>query len=50
MHLLALERYDTGISLDALISTAAAIEEALGEVLPSQVLRAGPRWREGAAW
>jgi hydroxymethylglutaryl-CoA lyase len=35
----------TGIDLDALIDTAAAAERIIGRVLPSQVLRAGPRSR-----
>ena len=35
----------TGIDLDALIDAAAAAERIIGRVLPSQVLRAGPRSR-----
>jgi hydroxymethylglutaryl-CoA lyase len=34
---------DTGISLEALLETAAEAERAVGHPLPSQVLRAGPR-------
>jgi hydroxymethylglutaryl-CoA lyase len=36
---------DTGIDLDALIDAAADAERIIGRVLPSQVLRAGPRSR-----
>jgi hydroxymethylglutaryl-CoA lyase len=36
---------DTGINLDAMIDAAAAAERIVGRVLPSQVLRAGPRGR-----
>jgi hydroxymethylglutaryl-CoA lyase len=35
----------TGIDLDALIDAAADAERIVGRVLPSQVLRAGPRSR-----
>lgn len=49
-HLLALEGYDSGIDLNLLISAAAQIETALGATLPSQVLRAGARWRGHEAW
>ncbi len=35
----------TGIDLDALIAAAADAERIIGRVLPSQVLRAGPRTR-----
>jgi len=50
VHLLALEGYETDIDLDALIATAQGIEAALGATLPSQVLRAGPRWRGQEPW
>ena len=36
---------DTGISLEALLEAAAEAERAVGHLLPSQVLRAGPRTR-----
>jgi hydroxymethylglutaryl-CoA lyase len=36
---------DTGIDLEALIDAAADAERIIGRVLPSQVLRAGPRSR-----
>jgi len=36
---------DTGIDLDAMIDAAADAERIIGRVLPSQVLRAGPRSR-----
>jgi hydroxymethylglutaryl-CoA lyase len=35
----------TGIDLDALIAAAEDAERIIGRVLPSQVLRAGPRSR-----
>jgi hydroxymethylglutaryl-CoA lyase len=36
---------DTGIDLDALIGVAEMAEKMLDKVLPSGVLRAGPRTR-----
>ena len=36
---------DTGIDLDAMIEAAAEAERLVGRMLPSQVLRAGPRTR-----
>jgi hydroxymethylglutaryl-CoA lyase len=50
VHLFQLEGYEHGIDLDGLIAAAAAIESALGATLPSQVLRAGARWRGHEAW
>ena len=50
VHLLTLEGYDHGINLGLLIEAAAEIESALNATLPSQVLRAGPRWGEFEPW
>jgi hydroxymethylglutaryl-CoA lyase len=45
VHMLHDMGLDTGIDLDALIAVAAEAEKLLGRVLPSGVLRAGPRTR-----
>jgi len=45
VHLLADSGVETGIDLDALLEAAALAERLVGRTLPSQVLRAGPRWR-----
>jgi hydroxymethylglutaryl-CoA lyase len=45
VHMLHDMGMDTGIDLDALIAVAAEAEKLLGRVLPSGVLRAGPRTR-----
>ncbi|WP_166354848.1 hydroxymethylglutaryl-CoA lyase [Phytoactinopolyspora limicola] len=36
---------DTGVDLDALVEVAEMAERFVGHTAPSQVLRAGPRWR-----
>lgn len=45
VHMLHDMGIDTGIDLDALIAVAAEAEKLLGRILPSGVLRAGPRTR-----
>lgn len=45
VHMLHDMGMDTGIDLDALIAVAAEAEKLLGRILPSGVLRAGPRTR-----
>lgn len=45
VHMLHDMGMDTGIDLDALIAVAAEAEKLLGRMLPSGVLRAGPRTR-----
>ena len=45
VHMLHDMGIDTGIDLDALIAVAAEAEKLLGRMLPSGVLRAGPRTR-----
>ncbi len=45
VHLFHAEGLTTGIDLDALIDTASTVESALGNRLPSHMLRAGPRFR-----
>jgi hydroxymethylglutaryl-CoA lyase len=45
VHMLHDMGIDTGIDLDSLIETAELAEKLLGRVLPSGVLRAGPRTR-----
>jgi hydroxymethylglutaryl-CoA lyase len=45
VHMLHDMGIDTGIDLDRLIATAELAEKLLGRVLPSGVLRAGPRTR-----
>jgi hydroxymethylglutaryl-CoA lyase len=45
VHMLHDMGIDTGIDLDALIAVAVQAEKMLGRMLPSGVLRAGPRTR-----
>jgi hydroxymethylglutaryl-CoA lyase len=45
VHMLHDMGIDTGIDLDALIAVAVEAEKLLGRILPSGVLRAGPRTR-----
>jgi hydroxymethylglutaryl-CoA lyase len=45
VHLVEDMGVDTGIDLDAMIDAAATAERIVGRMLPSQVLRAGPRTR-----
>jgi hydroxymethylglutaryl-CoA lyase len=44
VHLLTIMGLRTGIDLDRLIDVSSWLERTLGVALPSQVLRAGPRW------
>ncbi|MFK8023988.1 MAG: hydroxymethylglutaryl-CoA lyase [Ilumatobacter sp.] len=44
VHLFHAEQFDTGIELDALVTTARATQSRLGVELPSRMLRAGPRF------
>ena len=41
----ALEGYDTGVDLDALIATAQMLPGIIGHDIPGQVAHAGPRLR-----
>lgn len=45
VHMLEDMGIATGVDLDALIGCARFAEELVGRELPSQVLRAGPRWK-----
>lgn len=45
VHLLDGMGVETGVDLDALLAVSAALERDLGMVLPSHLLRAGPRFR-----
>jgi hydroxymethylglutaryl-CoA lyase len=44
VHLLTIMGLRTGIDLDRMIEVSSRLERTLGVQLPSQVLRAGPRW------
>lgn len=45
VHMLELMGYDTGMNLDALLAMSTRLEELVQRTLPSQLLRAGPVWK-----
>lgn len=45
VHALHLEGYETGVNLEALIAAAQGLPSIIGEDIPSQIARAGPRTR-----
>ncbi|MBN9428170.1 MAG: hydroxymethylglutaryl-CoA lyase [Burkholderiales bacterium] len=45
VHMLNLMGYDTGVDLQRLLAVSAALPALIGHDVPSQLLKAGPRWR-----
>ncbi len=45
VHMLELMGYNTGLDLNALLAMSARLEELVQRTLPSQLLRAGPIWK-----
>jgi hydroxymethylglutaryl-CoA lyase len=43
VHMLELEGYDTGVSLEGILAAAAQLPGLIGHDVPSQILKAGPR-------
>lgn len=43
VHMLELEGYDTGVSLEGILAAAARLPGLIGHDVPSQILKAGPR-------
>ncbi|MGD9943848.1 MAG: hydroxymethylglutaryl-CoA lyase [Burkholderiaceae bacterium] len=48
VHMLNLMGYDTGVDLQRLLAVSAALPALVGHDVPSQLLKAGPRWRTHA--